>query len=464
MNKVLAGAQAITATTVGAASSAAHAAGDAAQAAGARTASALSPEARKKAMDAADWSKQQVGAAAEKGWSLALQGADKLHGYTKEFYIFLEIWLKRKVHEKIEHFVDRLPDIIKDASDDPEMPGPIQRGKNKVIDKAWPDIREELLWNVTVAMDAAKEQDDAKGSGPDCIRAFFRYHLYPCDKTFWALLKDPVWIVFTLASLIPWAGMTPLIFLFIFIIIDKTDEYQLITFILQFKGTQFLSHGVIKCIMGFFMFIGCVTVPAKGSEHSCDESGPGVNSSYVVVVAGWLLQVVLIAIAFALLPWSKEKGRKELKGNINRNTEAPQSARRAGGYIRNLLAYDLVMFLICIGVIGYVLYTRPNKEKDYDDWVVQQAFFSVQVVYGLCAFPFFFFTLPVLQAILTHSIPTKYDSLGRACAIVGPPKPPKEENNAWKQMLSVEEAQKLWTQIQEVALGRISAKDAAAKI
>lgn len=63
----------------------------------------------------------------------------------------------------------------------------------------------------------------------------------PCLRiclTHWPCPQDPVWIVFTCCSLVPVAAATPIIFLCIFLIIDKTDTFQLMSFILQFKGSR----------------------------------------------------------------------------------------------------------------------------------------------------------------------------------------------------------------------------------
>merc|ERR1712003_331594 len=116
-------------------------------------------------------------------------------------------------------------------------------------------------------------------------------------------------------SALPVQGLCPLAFLMIFFIIDKSDEYQLIIYILQFKGTQFISYGIIRTVLGFFLFISCVTAPAKGDKHKCDEQGPGSVGNVYIVIGGFLLQFSLVWIAFLLLPFSEERGRQSLKGS-----------------------------------------------------------------------------------------------------------------------------------------------------
>jgi len=250
--------------------------------------------------------------------------------------------------------------------------------------------------------------------------------------------------------------MTPIIFFFIFLIIDKSDEFQLCIFILQFKGTQFISHGIVRTITGFFLYLNCVTVPAKAEGHECDESGPGMAGPTDVILGGWILQVVLIWIAFLLLPWSKEKGRKTLKGKISFEHVA-NTGKKKGGYIQRLMIYDMVCFLICIGTLAYVISTRPGKK--YDEWVAKHAFYAVQVIYGLTALPFFFLTLPLLQAVLLHAVPTAYDDEGRCVQVIGPPKPRKPRAD-YTDLLPMDEAARVLDKLKAIAMGTLPVKQA----
>merc|ERR1712190_291739 len=83
-----------------------------------------------------------------------------------------------------------------------------------------------------------------------------------------------------------------------------------------------------------------------------------------------------------------------------------------GGYIVCFLWYDLVAFIICLGIVGFTVATRPAFSLD--DWPVHHAVFGAQVLYGMLSMPFFLFTLPVLKRLLTHTLPTAYDRKG-AC-------------------------------------------------
>ncbi|CAK0909359.1 unnamed protein product, partial [Prorocentrum cordatum] len=322
----------------------------------------------------------------------------------------------------------------------------------------------EIMWEVAVHLDAKKVPEEDLGPGPWYVpRGFLRYHIYPYDKAMWGKLRDPIWVMFTLGSLIPVSGFYALVYAVIFLVIDKRDEFQLLQFILQFKGTQFLSHGVIRTIMGFFMFVNCVSSQAQEEQHSCENHGPGTaefyRGMYEFSIFGWVLQVMLMWAAYFCLRCSIEKGRKELKGRVGSHAdpaahhdEAPMTvglqqpsnkrisrefrhtgATGPGGYIRYFLLYDAVCFTVVLCGLFIVIALRPEGiGQAYYHWSIRHAFFSAQVVYGYLSMPFFLFMIPVLQRFLTHSIDTAYDTKGRCVAYAGPKRKRDEDEEAKK--------------------------------
>mmetsp|Transcript_30383 Transcript_30383/g.55228 ORF Transcript_30383/g.55228 Transcript_30383/m.55228 type:complete len:479 (-) Transcript_30383:96-1532(-) len=355
--------------------------------------------------------------------ALATDSKERMHNLVMQLRAYLEAWIKGKIQARTEWLVDKLPGIIQYVLEDPEMPRCVSRGKDRLVMSIWPDIREEIMWEVAVMLDGTdkdKEVDNRKGVC--CLRAFLRYHLQPYDHGIWGQMRDPWFWVLRAIALVPVYAVSPAFFLFVFIIIDKKDEYQLIAFILGFKGTQFLSQGVIKSITGFVQFMMCVTAPAKKGEHHCEDTGPGTKGDLPTIAAGFVLQVVLVWIAFWLLRCSVENGRSSLKGSIGHEHGGASATK--GGYISYFLWYDLVCFIFCCGFPAYVLITRPKFEPD--DWVLAHTVYAAQILYGLLSAPFFLFTLPGMQRVLTHAYPTAYDRQGR-CRPPISPKPPREE-------------------------------------
>merc|ERR1711879_836926 len=132
---------------------------------------------------------------------------------------------------------------------------------------------------------------------------------------------------------------------------------------------------------------------------------------------GMILQELLTWVAFLLLHGSVSKGRRKLKSDLGGEEMMGKHIHRKGGYIKRFLFYDLAVFFIILGILAYVWTTVDS----YDDWPVKHAVFGLQIAYGLLAFPFFFFTLPGLQLVLTHSVPTAYDKKGRCKKLTRPP-------------------------------------------
>jgi len=339
------------------------------------------------------------------------EGKDKLKKGISYIKQLLERWIKSKIHVLAGHLVDRLPGLAKDMLEDPDMPRGVSRVKNRLVDSVWPDIREEIMWEVAVLIDGQVPSNDKleRNHGPDCVRAFFRYHLFPYNKGFWGKLRDPCFVLLTLVSLVPIFGVSPGYFFFIFLIIDKSDEFQLVQFILVFKGIQFLSVGLIRTITGYVMYLMCATAPAHDTEHSCENAGPGTQGDILATSAGFVLQIILVWAAFLMLQCSAKKGRSQLGGAVLHESTGHGSV--AGGYIRYLIVYDFLVFTVCIGIFAWAFTTVES----YADWPLEHTVFALQALYGLSALPFFFFTLPLLQRVLTHALPTAYDEHGCCC-------------------------------------------------
>eukprot|EP00439_Symbiodinium_sp_Y106_P045625 s3342_g5.t2 len=323
-------------------------------------------------------------------------------------------------------------------------------------------------------------------------------------------------ILFTIVGLLPVYGISPGIFLLIFLIVDKTDEFQLVSFILEFKdwlvmfrfgesGFQYLTQGLVRSLMGYFLYLNCVTAPGQ-EEDFCATNGPGSVAPTLIVLVqdsgppslcllvreamalnrllqvGYLLQVVLVwnlsalgrcrglvqqtkpghqlhmlRTAFVLLPFSSRKGRSTLTGHLDE--PLPHRSKQRGGYIIYLLWYDLLTFVVCAGALVYVLQLR---EWLLDDWMVKHAFFAIQMVHGYLSMPFFFFTIPLIRNVLSHTAPTGYDRSGCCRQFLGPARPPKPPADAGNipRVLEKAEAAKVLENLRRLLAGlRVRALD-----
>jgi len=385
--------------------------------------------------------------AVENAYVKANERFDEIRSQLKDL---LSTWLKNKIQSKTEKYVNKIPKMMKESLEDPDMPRLISRRKDDLIDMIWPDIREEIMWEVAVRLDREKlDNIDERDQGPDCCRRFFRYHIHPFDKSFWGKMRDPIYIGFLGFSCLPISACSPIAFLFLFLLIDHRDEYQLIFFILWFKGMQFFSHGILRTIMGFFLYFSCVTLPKNADQHGCENLGPGLAGHFETILGGWVLQVLLVWLAWSLLPCSIDKGRSQLKGRID---HAHTGISKSGGYLRMFLIIDLCFFLIlCVVLIAVFLLDDGKYNRE---WPVAHALFACQVIYGYTSLPFFVFTLPVFQSVLTHATATAYDRQGRTVRWKGRPKEKKKrkdaeakEKNDAEELITTEETNKLLDKI-----------------
>lgn len=435
--------------------------------------------------------------------------ADSFSSRKHEYKEFMEKYLKIKLRKKLLQWVDLIPDFIKQQIEDPYMPRFVKRLAHKSIDTVWPDVKVELVWDLQVLLDEDEEHYQEKleeGGKPDCIRAFLRYRLFPYNRSTWQCLRDPVFVIVNILALIPYMGIYAWMYAFIWVIIDKTDEYQLIYYILSFKGAQFFSWGVLKGFVGFTQYFRCTTFPpidqfanvdltqltslqiSQRTQSSCAVNGPGMSEQYWVSIMSWLLPLVLVWISLFILPFSKEKGRTDLKTfhdqktmqdiegadvvNTNTSTKSAKSQTQ-GGYLRRMCIFDFAIFLICVGLMAMIIALQPDTthrskwaafyHAQDSDWQVKQTLFFCQFLYGLCSIVFVPFVLPLLQAILTHSAPTAYNEDGQCCKFKGPEKPkkalsPEEEDDAAK--INEEENEGIVSNLSNIANGKSFNMDA----
>lgn len=335
-------------------------------------------------------------------------------------------WAKKEGTAKIEQLITQVPKILKFLFQDPDMPLWIKIRQHKLIDRVWEDVHKELMYQVKVGIKgtATEELDNEPDRNPFLrFRAKIRHSFIPCNRSIFWQLKNPVFILMYAMFLIPVAGLLPIAFLFLFIMIDKKDEYQLILFILRYKGCQFVSHGFVKAIVGYFQYYACSTAKGSKDDHYCEVYGPGSYAEdsimFEVTVFSWVFMIILVWAAFLLLKCSKEKGRLELADENTESGDAPVADDKktkvdaedevAGGKFRYLVYFDMIWFFVCLFFFIRVVVVQ----KSYKTWLVMQTFYACNILYGIMAFPFFVFNFPVLQEALTHSVPTGYDEKGR---------------------------------------------------
>ena len=142
------------------------------------------------------------------------------------------------------------------------------------------------------------------------FRARFLYAILPADAGRWQTLRNPKTVGIFMLSSCPFYAVSVWVFVLLFCLIDKTDEYQLSQYILKFKTTQFLIglFGLIQfaskmfyCLDGVNDFYDGVNV--NGTHDRCVVAAPGQRPQDDYLIAMEPVRVGFVYLAWFLL-WS----------------------------------------------------------------------------------------------------------------------------------------------------------------
>merc|ERR1712060_321460 len=93
------------------------------------------------------------------------------------------------------------------------------------------------------------------------------------------------------------------------------DEYQLVNFILTFKGTQMISSGIIASIVAAVKYYLCVH---RAQFHTCNMEGPGAVQDIYSALVDFIGSSALVWLAFFWLPCSRNSaGSRDLDGVVS---------------------------------------------------------------------------------------------------------------------------------------------------
>mmetsp|Transcript_35130 Transcript_35130/g.63791 ORF Transcript_35130/g.63791 Transcript_35130/m.63791 type:complete len:469 (+) Transcript_35130:66-1472(+) len=285
---------------------------------------------------------------------------------------------------------------------------------------------------------------------PSWWRALLLYYYLPFDISLFGQVKQPLFWLLTVLSMVPSYGIRILFFAVLFLLhltACPPDEYQLIGYILTFKGTQFLSSGIGMACFAAVKYYICIE---PDGTHTCATNGPGANSDLVSSSIDFLGSCVLVWVAFLVLPCStRYAGVRDIGEGEGGGEEEQKKCLccfwnpKRGGRLAGLLGYDLFVFLLSCGLLYGLVYTdtahlRPGEKadlnvgqddylKEINTWQFRTAVFWARVFYSVLAFPFTIFYLPVLNGILTHTTATGYNRQGLCVPYLLHPMPKGEE-------------------------------------
>lgn len=330
---------------------------------------------------------------------------------------------------------------------DPDMWSCASRRIQEGIDVFWDDLTVYIETIESSTKDSIRDaanldlkQLEDFGEPPCCCspnwwRAKILYHFAPFDRSMFGQCKDPLFWIFTVLACTTAYGVRVAFFSIILILMlagCPADEYQLVQYILAFKGTQFISSGVCMAIFAAVKYYMCVL---PGGRHTCDKNGPGVTTDVVSSAVDYFGCCILCWVVFILLRTSKRSaGLKDL-------AEDPEAAEKAkccnwhqdrGGRLTGLLGYDLFCFTASCGLC-YFLSSNTANAQDVDlkeavhTWEFRTAIFWARVFYSMLAFPFILFVIPGVNSILTHTTATGYNGQGICVPYMLHPMPVAQE-------------------------------------
>ena len=225
--------------------------------------------------------------------------------------------------------------------------------------------------------------------------------------------------------------------------VRELDEFQLVRYILAYKGTQFISGGIILAIKGGLSYFVLTTFVADDGDDATTSSSssssmrgtveaeaPGVQETLPLEAGDFLSSVLLTWIAAALLPCSLRLGVKEKVADTKRvrdDKAEDAGAKRCcgqggggrGGRLLLLLKIDTCWFLFFAVVYAVSMSSAGVGLFGGDSWRAASTLFWVRVCYSLTTFPFLLLTLPVFSKVLTHAERTGFTRDGRCVPFRG---------------------------------------------
>jgi len=358
----------------------------------------------------------------------------------------LKDFMEAKVVDTVRLLLRLLPPVIKKVTDDPEAPKASKETKDKMIDLLWPDVEKEILLELTADLFGLPDENE-DGTASCCACAKMRYRLYPYNRGLAGVQQDPVWWICAIIAAFPLFSLPAYFFLIIFFIIDKTDEFQLLFFILQVRGMQFLSDGFLQVYLRYVQYFICMMAGVICST----ESYPGGEVAVVMDITGYILRALMVWCSVILLHTYSEQKRPK---NLNPEADMAIKTFRSGK-----LHYFLILdTLLSIGGVS-TLITVYAQMRDADTKEFKGAISAVEVVHGiLCVGFFVLLAVPLLRNVVLHTFPTGYDKLGRCRNYIGPqiraPKPnPEARVNFLKDALKWDEIEGLMAKVKSSFLG-----------
>ena len=411
-----------TATAADAVAKGAATAADAA----AKGAATAADAAAKKAATAADAAAKvapvtsaAAASASSKGLSVAEKGASTAKAAAMQVAHTVEDEARASafilINKGIDRAMPKLTEYVKKELVDPDMPTSVVRGLDAIVDASMVEVRDILRETLTETV--LKKTKDEKIRAPPrsccvggvcapckCLRAKILYTLFPHDRSIWSQMRNPWWWLLMLIGVFPLWGVRILWWCFVFAIKDRTDDYQLCTFVITFKASLFIAGGLQSAFLGTALSQACL------EADNCETTAAGSNPpGFEFGLIGALVQSVCCWLAMACLPWASPRGGRlyELPAGLFRHTQPASLAKTKGGRLWYFMLYDTLILAACVGGGAYAWF--GTNEPDY---IVRSRVFHIRMLYSTLAFPWLLLKLPLAYTLVLHLKPTGYNRAG----------------------------------------------------
>ena len=313
--------------------------------------------------------------------------------------------------------LDMVTMVVVDGLDNSlDLPGFLAQPLEIMVRETVEDIKHETTAGIESFIVKEEEwQPTIRVEDLNCwgkFRGWVLYHWCPYDHAIGYQMVDPVYVMMKLCAALPFFGTQALFYAFLFMLHDKRDDYQMVKYILDFKGMQALTLGIMGVLIGGYRYWYC----ANQHPPNCQIKGPAAGRFFYTSLVGWLGCAMLVWSAFAMLGCKKcRKGGDRMVG---------------GGKLSNWIVYDMFCFCVAVGFVGYAISTEHildgtdlgaddltlaiNRKQtpDGSDYRFRQFAYWAKVLYGLLSMPFIIFMVPAIDVMFTHASPTGYTLAG----------------------------------------------------
>ncbi|KAL1514878.1 hypothetical protein AB1Y20_003960 [Prymnesium parvum] len=377
----------------------------------------------------------------------------------KSLFAPLEMGADAAMLSSTKMAVNKLGNIIRTGLHDPTNPGEqwVLLCFNHVFDIVSRFIQNEVIETYSYKRKRYRktlQKAWTKGRPPPTnlcevypyVRAKVLYAILPANST-----VTPSFLVGILLCIIPLYGLNIVIFFILFIMIDKTDEYQLVKYSCMFKALQFFMYGILPVVQQTVEHFICLDHIHDGVPYKCTGMTSFVKGELIlepirygtVWVCGYLLatrraygglkqlealEAVRVDLADGVLDGSKLSksvdAASSIEATLEEVAEAQQGAReavgaqkRTGGLLPYLIAYDAFTTLLLI-LFGWGIILVQGYR--WDDWIIWEVVELGRIIQSLLSFPFAIFLLPIAVPLLTGAFATGYDKAGLLCKQLTP--------------------------------------------